>query len=344
MSSQIHILQDLKLQKELHSENPNALSSPFKPSAGERAVQKEISADMSHPALETSGMSAAAESDATEINQDKSVLISLLENNGEQPGEDASTMNINANAQQAKNHRNQANKKFNLGPIEELFILKCRLCSVIFSMEVNDAFFEAREAKRGTLLELIELMDGEKQTEPSVTVARLELLKSDKALTQLFRMISINLFRTPKVSVTKFGGQQEDKFNTKAGDEIEETQILLEEQWPHLQIIYELLLRVVIFKNFTLQSIGSKFINHSFVAHLLDLFRSPDPRERDYLKTVVHRIYGKFMPLRFGIRMTIVRELVMECMKETSESSTDRVYGIAEYLEMLVPIIEGFNE
>ena len=29
-------------------------------------------------------------------------------------------------------------------------------------MEVNDAYFEAREAKRGTLLELIELMDGEK--------------------------------------------------------------------------------------------------------------------------------------------------------------------------------------
>ena len=80
------------------------------------------------------------------------------------------------------------------------------------------------------------------------------------------------------------------------------------------------------------------------MAHLLDLFRSPDPRERDYLKTVVHRIYGKFMPLRYAVRMTIVRELIMESMKETSSSSTDRVYGIAEYLEMLVPIIEGFNE
>ena len=48
-------------------------------------------------------------------------------------------------------------------------------------------------------------------------------------MTELFRMISINLFRTPKVSVTKFGGQSEDNFNAKAGDEIEETQILLEE-------------------------------------------------------------------------------------------------------------------
>ena len=59
---------------------------------------------MSHPALETSGMSAAAESDAAEVNQDKSVSVSLIENNGEQHGEDASTMNINASAQQVKEH------------------------------------------------------------------------------------------------------------------------------------------------------------------------------------------------------------------------------------------------
>ena len=47
-------------------------------------------------------------------------------------------------------------------PIEDLFILKCKLCSIIFSMEVKDSFFKAKEAKRETLLELIELMDGEK--------------------------------------------------------------------------------------------------------------------------------------------------------------------------------------
>ena len=78
------------------------------------------------------------------------------------------------------------------------------------------------------------------------------------------------------------------------------------------------------------------------MAHLLDLFRSPDPRERDYLKTVVHRIYGKFMPLRFAIRMTIVRELIMESMM--TDAGADRTFGVAEYLEILVPIIEGFNE
>ena len=209
-------------------------------------------------------------------------------------------------------------------------------------MDVNDVYFEAKESKRETLLELIDMMDGEKQNEGSLVAARSALLHSDVAMRSLFKMISINLFRTPKVSVTKYGGQQqEDQINKKAGDEVEETQILLEEQWPHLQIVYELLLRVVILSNFTPQLAQQKYINHTFVAFLLDLLKSPDPRERDYLKTIVHRIYGKFMQLRFGIRMTIARELLMVGL---SESTKDRTFGIAEYLEILVPIIDGFSE
>ena len=42
--------------------------------------------------------------------------------------------------------------------------------------------------------------------------------------------------------------------------------------------------------------------------------------------------------------MTVARELLMESMRETADSITERTFGIAEYLEILVPIIEGFNE
>ena len=38
---------------------------------------------------------------------------------------------------------------------------------------------------------------------------------------------------------------------------------------------------------------------------MLQLFNSPDPRERDCLKTVLHRIYGKFLGLRSYIRKQI---------------------------------------
>lgn len=38
---------------------------------------------------------------------------------------------------------------------------------------------------------------------------------------------------------------------------------------------------------------------------LLELFDSEDPRERDFLKTILHRIYGKFLGLRAFIRKQI---------------------------------------
>ena len=38
---------------------------------------------------------------------------------------------------------------------------------------------------------------------------------------------------------------------------------------------------------------------------LLSLFDSEDPRERDFLKTTLHRIYGKFLGLRAHIRKHI---------------------------------------
>lgn len=186
-------------------------------------------------------------------------------------------------------------------------------------------------------------MDGEK-TDKALTAVRNQILRSQVCMSNLFHMISENLFRTPKVSVTKFGGQQEENFNRQAGDDNEETQILLEEQWPHLQIVYELLLRVIILKDFGSQTSASNYINMNFVGYLLDLFRSPDPRERDYLKTVVHRVYSKFMQIRFAVRMSIVRELIMETAKESVDAANqDRCFGIAEYLDILFSIIDGFN-
>lgn len=48
-----------------------------------------------------------------------------------------------------------------------------------------------------------------------------------------------------------------------------------------------------------------KYVDTQFLVKLLDLFDSEDPRERDYLKTILHRIYGKFMPYRAFIRKAI---------------------------------------
>lgn len=49
----------------------------------------------------------------------------------------------------------------------------------------------------------------------------------------------------------------------------------------------------------------TSFFKLSNQKQLLDLFDSEDPRERDFLKTTLHRIYGKFLGLRAYIRKQI---------------------------------------
>jgi hypothetical protein len=66
------------------------------------------------------------------------------------------------------------------------------------------------------------------------------------------------------------------------------------------------------------------------------LFDSEDPRERDFLKTTLHRIYGKFLNLRSYIRRSI-NNVFFQFTYET-----ERFNGIAELLEILGSIINGF--
>jgi len=69
---------------------------------------------------------------------------------------------------------------------------------------------------------------------------------------------------------------------------------------------------------------------------MLELFDSEDPRERDYLKTILHRIYGKFMTLRTYVR-TQVMNLLLLITYEKEEHN-----GLTELLEILSSVITGF--
>lgn len=68
-----------------------------------------------------------------------------------------------------------------------------------------------------------------------------------------------------------------------------------------------------------------KFAN----TQLLELFDSEDPRERDFLKTVLHRIYGKFLGLRAFIRKQI-NNIFLRFIYETEHFN-----GVGELLEIL---------
>jgi serine/threonine-protein phosphatase 2A regulatory subunit B' len=112
--------------------------------------------------------------------------------------------------------------------------------------------------------------------------------------TPFIAQFAINLFRTLPPSSNPNGAEFDP----------EEDEPTLESSWPHLQIVYELFLRFLESPDFQ-PNVAKRFIDSQFVLRLLDLFDSEDPRERDFLKTVLHRIYGKFLGLRAYIRKQI---------------------------------------
>jgi serine/threonine-protein phosphatase 2A regulatory subunit B' len=76
---------------------------------------------------------------------------------------------------------------------------------------------------------------------------------------------------------------------------------------------------------------AKKYVDKKFCLQLVELFDSEDPRERDYLKTILHRIYGKFMSHRSFIRR-VVSNVFYRFVYETER----------ELLEILGSIINGF--
>lgn len=119
----------------------------------------------------------------------------------------------------------------------------------------------------------------------------LHLLNTHSMLTLQF---AVNLFRTLPPPSNPNGAEFDP----------EEDEPTLESSWPHLQIVYELFLRFLESPDFQ-PNIAKRHIDSQFVLRVLDLFDSEDPRERDFLKTVLHRIYGKFLGLRAFIRKQI---------------------------------------
>lgn len=120
--------------------------------------------------------------------------------------------------------------------------LKIKYCETIFDFKQEDkarpALEEAKDKKREVLLQLIALVEGE-SAQKNILIQQM--------LPRVFAMIETNMFRTPKVQTASLSGSAEEHLDTKKDEE--EAIIMLEEQWPHLQIVYELLLRIIIAKD-----------------------------------------------------------------------------------------------
>uniref|UniRef100_A0A6M2DP15 Serine/threonine protein phosphatase 2A regulatory subunit n=1 Tax=Xenopsylla cheopis TaxID=163159 RepID=A0A6M2DP15_XENCH len=197
---------------------------------------------------------------------------------------------------------------------EHMFVQKLRQCCVLFdfaSEPLSD--LKWKDVKRAALHEMVAYVTQENQ------------VLTEAIYPEAVNMFAVNLFRTLPPSSNPNGAEFDP----------EEDEPTLEASWPHLQLVYELFLRVLESPDFQ-PNLAKKYIDHQFVLQLLELFDSEDPRERDLLKTVLHRIYGKFLGLRAFIRNQI-NNVFYRFIYETEHHN-----GIAELLEILGSIINGF--
>lgn len=196
---------------------------------------------------------------------------------------------------------------------QELFMQKIDQCNVIFDFNDASGDMKSKEIKRLALHELLDYVANNRQviTEPMYP--------------RVVEMFAKNLFRPLPPPMNPSG----EAFDP------EEDEPVLEVAWPHIQVVYEFFLRFIESQDFN-TNIAKAYIDHSFVLRLLELFDSEDPRERDFLKTTLHRIYGKFLNLRSFIRRSI-NNVFFHFVYET-----ERFNGVAELLEILGSIINGF--
>lgn len=186
-------------------------------------------------------------------------------------------------------------------------------CTFIFTFTDPLESPSKQDLKRVKLTQLLSILKSSKKLQ-------------DKILAPLMSMLSTNLFRplpppsNPSISSDLI--DDEDSISS------------FPPTWSHLQIIYDILLRLVI--NMDPETLRN-YVNHPFLLNLLSLFRSEDPRERESLKNVYHRIYSRFIFYRSFMRKSM-NDVFLHYIFEK-----ERHCGIGDLLEIWGTLINGFT-
>jgi serine/threonine-protein phosphatase 2A regulatory subunit B' len=190
-----------------------------------------------------------------------------------------------------------------------LFIHKLRLCAMVFEWGLPESV-EPNNVKRDQLLELVDF------------IGKGKIIFTEEVLVEVFNMLSANLFRPLPPPMAK---------------DTEEDEPVREPSWPYLSSVYEFFLRFILSGDVDPKSL-KQYIDSPFILRVIALFNSEDAQEREYLKSILHRIYAKFMNLRAFIRKAM-NNVFLSIVNDGVHHN-----GIAELLEIIGSIINGFAD
>lgn len=190
-------------------------------------------------------------------------------------------------------------------------------CSYTYTFTDPSESPSQHNLKRDKLVKLVSITKPFKNNRPFI---------SDEILSPLFAMISVNLFRPlacSNTSILSISPDDDDFVATPTP------------AWPHLYLVYDILLRLVV--NLEAKTLR-EYIGDSFILNLLALFQSEDPRERDSVKNVYHKIYAKFHSSRSFMRKAM-NDVFLHYVFQTDQKHC----GIGDLLEIWGTIINGFS-
>lgn len=199
---------------------------------------------------------------------------------------------------------------------ENLFNSKIELCCKIYDYTLDPlSDFEDKETKSCALMEIEEIL----LEEPNLVSC------FDSFYKQIFRMITANIFRVlpPPQShpLPEYDPEDDDP--------------PLEPSWPNLSLVYDLFTKFLDKLHFDNER-AKPYVDRKFLSSLISLFASEDPREREYLKTILHRLYGKYIDSRAYIR-NCMSNFFLAYMYDHGNHT-----GVAELLEVMGSIVNGF--
>lgn len=204
---------------------------------------------------------------------------------------------------------------------QDSFLAKIEQCCIVFDFTEQAApenfatFATSKQVKKNALNELINYVANNKEVLNNVTFPA------------VVAMVGKNLFRT-------FTTPSDPK---AAPYDPEDDEPILEPAWSHLHLVYTFFLRCLEAKSVKIDMF-SRFIDTKWVHKFMNLVGSCDPRERDLAKACVHRMYGRFMPVR-----AIIRAYMQVVFTRHSNSLFYEAFnGISEYLEFYGCIVSGF--
>ena len=222
-------------------------------------------------------------------------------------------------AKPAVNRPKSSNEKPQGKDTKEMFLKRIQICSATYDYSDDTKDLKAKEERMTALQELREFLNDTKNVRQHV-IPHLNIVM-EMVQKNIFRPLPMNKKGADKLSPSETGNDEED--------------ILVDSAWPHLQGVYEFFFELIICGATDVKSL-KMFVTPSFVQEFLQLFDSEEPRERDYLKNILHRLYAKLVP-----RRRMIRKAINDCFLIMIHE-TQRFNGASELLDILASIISGF--